>query len=143
MTDNKNDLRMLEILIGGRFLRDRDLKSMGMSKRPEVSDEKREKAIALFIGHCFSDSAAAEIIESNNVSKQTIREIVADLEEGGAAHWIKGSYVPLGAITNGKTLGFILEARRRGVFNIIIINQLLGYFDGITEKLFFPDVKTK
>jgi len=130
-------LDKLEILIGARYLREADEKSMKI-KKPQVSDPAREKALSGFLDNCLDNKRIAKIIADHNAGKDTLLEIFNTLESQAACYWIKGSYVPAAALADPATLAFCLRAEKEGKFNMVVINQILGFFDGLTKKLVFP-----
>jgi len=137
MSKKKISVQELQLRIGGRFLRDSDLVRMGID-RPDVSEGDRNMAIAKLYDYCVRKGKSAPVIAEHGADKRALARIFETLEQNGAAFWIKGSYVPAAALINPVTLAFCLEAQDSGRFSMFVINQLMGYFDGLTSNLVLP-----
>ncbi len=132
----------MELAIGGKYLTPLDIKKMGVTP-PEVTDEQRVEAVGKLLDFCMTNADLSQIIASTNSKKETLNEVFETLELNGACYWVGGSYVPVGALVDPYTLSYCLEAKNRDLFNSLVINQVLGYFDGLTKRLLFPDEREK
>ncbi len=138
MAGKSESLRQLEILIGARFLRQSDLDTMDI-QRPDVSDLDRAEAVSKLLDELMESKETSTIINDHNAGKESLLKVLHNLEAQGAAYWIKGSYVPVAALVDTYTLDYCLTINKLKAFNILVINQVLGYFDGITKQLVLPD----
>ena len=135
--------KIIEMAVGAHALRDSDIKKLKLKAKPDVSEEQRAKAIGELMKYCMTSGDTAQVITTFNASRETLYGIFSTLEKDGADYWVRGDYVPAMAIAEAYTLSYLIEATNRDMLNSMVVNQILGYFDGITRRLLFPDEKDK
>lgn len=135
--------KIIEVAVGAHAMRDSDLKKLKLDKKPEVNDEQRAKAIGELMKYVATSGDTAQVMTTTGAGKDVVYAIFSILERDGADYWVRGDYVPAMAIADSYTLSYLIEASNRDMMNHLVINQILGYFDGITRRLLFPDEKDK
>lgn len=135
--------KIIELAVGAHALRAPDLKKLKLEKKPEVSDEDRAKAISQLLKYTMQSGDTAQLINQNKIDRDALYHLFHTLETDGADYWVRGNYVPAVALGDAYVLSYLIEAQKRDMVNSLAINQILGYFDGITRRLLFPDEKEK
>ncbi|MBF0170898.1 MAG: hypothetical protein HQK87_07410 [Nitrospinae bacterium] len=130
----------LELVVGAKALRAPDLAGLGVS-RPAPTDEERAAALENLLTNVLTGGLTAPVCAAARADREILRRLFDRLERE-AAYWVRLRYVPAAALADDYTLSYLLKALGRDEISIVTINQILGYFDGLTKRLVFPDEKT-
>jgi len=110
-----------------------------MAKAGSVSENaERDKALEDLVAFCEADPRLSKIMKARSVGQDDLIALVKKLEDRGAAYWVKGRYVPVAAVSIPEIFGYCLMVQEMEDLNTLAINQILGYFDGIANRLRLP-----
>lgn len=100
--------------------------------------EDKEKALDELAGLLERDGVISRIMKDSGAGVDVLKEIFHTLETNGAGVWVGGRYVPAASLFTPEVLRYFLTVRERDELNSLAINQVLGYFDGLTSRLVPP-----
>ncbi|MGK7346076.1 MAG: hypothetical protein ACNS63_09740 [Candidatus Nitrospinota bacterium M3_3B_026] len=100
--------------------------------------EDKEKALDELVDLLEKDTGISRIMKDNEAGVDALKEIFHTLETNGAGVWVGGRYVPAASLFTPEVLSYFVTVRERDELNSLAINQVLGYFDGLTARLVPP-----
>lgn len=133
-------LKAIELVIGAKALRAADLALLGVD-RPTPTDDELAQGIDDLFTYVLTVGATATVCNAERTDRATLKTLYDKLESEGAPYWVQGRYVPAASLADDYTLSYLLKAMKRNEITIVTVNQILGYFDGLTKRLLFPDEK--
>lgn len=100
---------------------------------------ERDKALNELLDMLTADPGIAAVLNEKNAGRADLEKTLNILEAAGAGYWIKGRYAPVSAIASPEVLRYCLTVTSGDEMSPLAINQILGYFDGLTSRLVPPD----
>jgi hypothetical protein len=127
-----------QTIVGALRLREVDCDRLGI-ERPAVDDAAQAAALDAALAAVVADAETGGVLAEAGADVATLRRIHEALVALGAAHWVKGQYVPVAALLDPYPLAYLLKLEKRGGLTLMAINQVLGFFDGLTQRLVLPE----
>lgn len=96
-----------------------------------LSDGTNEKETALveYLAFCESDEGVKKVMDSENLSREDLRDIYFRLLAVGLGQWIKGHYAALSTIAYVEPLLYTVRSQRHGSDWMEVAGNLLAYWE--------------